>query len=233
MMQKQEEPEILLEDRDLIAVRKPAGLAVQSRALAGMDLEHEIRNKLAEESDAGSAEGLSVINRLDQPVEGIVLFARNKKTAAALSRQLQNHEMQKEYLAVLDTEFVPEGEHILQDYLLKNAGKNCSEVVPEGTEGAKAAELSYVLLEQQAGKALVRINLYTGRHHQIRVQLAHAGMPVSGDRKYGDHSGEQKFPALCAFRLTFRHPVSGELICVKTKPAGEEFLKFEDLYCRL
>ena len=162
-----------------------------------------------------------MINRLDQPVEGIVLFALNAKAAANLSKQLQDGTMRKEYLAVVRKAAPRNREEAaeycrLTDWLLKDGRTNTSRVVQAGAPGAKKAELEYRILREENGFALLDIHLLTGRHHQIRVQLSHAGMPIAGDRKYGGEqagTAEFRFPALCAYRLTFRDP-SGRAECV-------------------
>ncbi len=242
---------ILWQTPDYLAVYKPAGLAVQSKKIGEPDLEHLILRYLAENTsekrdraaDAGrktnkpdkaDAEAvvrgitgsgrvpyLAVINRLDQPVEGIVLFALNAKAAANLSKQLQDGTMRKDYLAVV-RKAAPRNREAaaeyfrLTDWLLKDGRANTSRVVQAGAPGAKKAELEYRILREENGFALLDIHLLTGRHHQIRVQLSHAGMPIAGDRKYGGEqagTAEMRFPALCAYRLTFRDP-SGRAECV-------------------
>lgn len=216
--------DMIREDGQILVVRKPAGLAVQNRKASQMDLEHILMNYLAEKEGKGSPR-LHVIHRLDQPVEGLLVFAKTEEAAAVLSRQIQMHQIVKEYLAVADG--VPEQtEGRLTDWLLKNGRTNTSRVVSPGEKGAKKAVLDYRCLERlPGGRALLQIELLTGRHHQIRVQLSHAGMPLLGDSKYHPGQGNKKNGqlALCAFRLTFFHPATGEKICCQTEPRGEWF----------
>ncbi|MDO4614816.1 MAG: RNA pseudouridine synthase [Lachnospiraceae bacterium] len=194
--------EILFEDKELLVVYKRAGIAVQTRRVTEQDLESRVKNYLAQK-DPGKKPGVHVIHRLDQPVEGIVLFAKTKKTAAALERQLAEGEMEKIYHAVTDGT-IPAGSGVLKDRLQKDAKTNRSHVV---SEGGKLSELSY----RKIGPEEVEITLLTGRHHQIRVQLAHAGMPVRGDRKYGlPGSGRGYAPLMLAEAgLAFVHPADG------------------------
>ena len=149
-----------------------------------------------------------MVHRLDQPVCGVMVFAKTKESAAALGRQIASGKADKFYYAVTDG--VPEaGKGQLTDYLLRDGRTNTSAVVESSTPGAKRAELSYEILEQKNGRAVLRIHLGTGRHHQIRAQLAHAGMPIVGDRKYNfkenmKPSGEPL--CLCSYKIGFRHP---------------------------
>ncbi|MGI6055828.1 MAG: pseudouridine synthase [Bilifractor sp.] len=350
---------ILRETENYIAVRKPAGLATQSGRLGQMDLVNQVLNALAArqrrerrlkgETGASTAPYLAVINRLDQPVEGIVLFAKNPKAAAKLSEMLRNHEIRKEYLSVVyltgdlerggnvrssantdkggnmypagnlerggsigpagnlerggsigpagnlerdrdigaaGYEEANEGEwHQLSDYMIRDGRTNRSKIVGEGVSGAQRAVLKYRILkiydaDQTDGnlvrkqnvpdgadssvgadrsavvdrsaaaagftsadssavagmkKALLVVDLETGRHHQIRLQLSHAGMPIVGDRKYGIESGRETrstegrrgergdFPALCAFRLSFTDPWSREQTEIRVSPEGKNF----------
>lgn len=219
---------ILYEDGEILVCHKPAGMAVQSARMGAMDLESALKNYLAAEKP-GEMPYLAVIHRLDQPVEGVLVFAKNPRAAAALNRQLTEGKTEKLYLAVTGGAPAKE-EDTLEDWLKKDARTNTSSVVPEGTPNAKKARLSYKVLGQ-AGEnpvlTLVEVHLYTGRHHQIRVQLSHAGMPLLGDRKYGaEGAGTADFPALCAFRLSFAHPKTGKPMCFQIAPEGEAFRAF-------
>lgn len=196
---------ILYKDKDIMIVHKEAGLAVQSRNATQKDLESILLTALKQEDPSPNSE-LHIINRLDQPVEGLVLFALNKKAAADLTRQLKSGTIEKNYQAVVQGA-IPKEEDTLTDYLIRDGHSNRSRIVPERTPGAKRAVLSYKKLSDHE----LLISLMTGRHHQIRVQLAGAGMPILGDRKYG-----RPDPAYCgrlmltACRLVFRHPETGK-----------------------
>ena len=190
---------ILYEDRSLIAVYKEPGLAVQT--VTEKDLESILLTYLAGEKRGSGRPELYVIHRIDQPVDGIVLFAKNKKAAADLTRQLTDGSMKKIYRAeVAGT--IPSESGILEDFLVKDGRRNMSSVVqdPKSNPGAKRAKLLY----RKIGENSLEIELFTGRHHQIRVQLAHAGMPIVGDRKYGGPPAERLM--LTAYRLNFINP---------------------------
>ena len=215
-------------DKDFLVVYKPAGIAVQSARVGEMDLQHWLLGRLAQEETGKGAPYLAVIHRLDQPVEGLLVFARNKKTAGILSGELQQRRMVKEYLAVVER--TPKEESgCLTDILLRDGRTNCSRVAAPGTPGGKEAALEYRCLQKhESGRALLRIRLLTGRHHQIRVQLAHAGMPIAGDRKYGFRENPGKGGlGLCAETLSFRHPVTGEPLRFRIRPLGEAFRIFD------
>ena len=205
--------EILYRDEDLCVIYKCAGLAVQSARASVPDLMSMLRNEFLAENIRNPYLGL--VNRLDQPVEGILLIAFNEKAAADLSRQVADHiHMEKWYQALVCGK-PSEKSGTLVDYLLKDGRTNMSRVVPEGTKGGKRSELQYEVLESWEDKSLLKIRLFTGRHHQIRVQLAHAGMPIVGDAKYGTAGGQL---CLCSFKTVFRHPRTGKRMEFEVKP---------------
>lgn len=247
--------QIIRETSSWIAVHKPAGLAVQTRRIGEQDLTSLLLNYLQHASlqagktvEDAKAPYLAVIHRLDQPVEGIVLFAKTPSAAAALSAQLQNHQMKKEYLACVQVlpgkeaaGITPQSSggsswHTLTDFLRKDGRTNTSQVAAPGTPSAKKAVLDYQVLSASGETAVLRIRLHTGRHHQIRVQLAHAGMPILGDRKYGRKSqeaypengaGPDRFPALCACRLSFTDPDTRTPVVLETEADHERLRKRE------
>lgn len=233
------ELEILYEDKDIIVCVKPPRVPSQSDKSMDYDMVSRVRNHLVKK---GEDAYVAIINRLDRPVRGIVLFAKNKKAAAALSKMMQAHDFGKYYKATVridEDNYVQISadfgkEITLTDYLLKDAKTNTSKVVASDVKGAKKAVLKYVMTE--SGKrdiANVEIELLTGRHHQIRVQMAHAGFPLVGDTKYGKEtsmahddsrnsassnnsvnnlSPSNKFVdvELCAFKMIIQHPTTGE-----------------------
>ena len=200
------QPAIIYEDEDIIVCKKPAGVATQTKRIGQADMESLLKNYRASK---GEKPYIGVVHRLDQPVAGVMVFAKNKESASDLSRQIKTKRTDKYYYAMTDG--VPEEKKgILEDDLLQNGQTNTSEVVERGTLQAKHAKLSYEVIEQNGRNAILRIKLDTGRHHQIRVQFAHAGHPLLGDRKYGTAACTSRQLMLCACRLEFTHPTTGE-----------------------
>lgn len=196
---------ILYEDEELIVCRKPAGVPVQTRNFMAQDMESYLKNY---RSEKGEPPLIWLLHRLDQPVSGIIAFAKTKEAAADIGRQMAVKLVGKYYYAMTDG-IVTKKKGTLEDYLLRDGKTNASSVVPKGTKDAKLARLSYQVTEQGKGRSILKIQLETGRHHQIRVQLAHAGYPIVGDKKYNFReniapSGQNL--ALCSYKIGFRHP---------------------------
>ena len=212
--------EIVYEDNNIIICNKPAGMPSQSDRGFSQDLCGYVRTYLVR---AGRQDEVHIINRLDRPVGGLVLFALNRQTAAALSAMSGEHSIEKNYLALV--EGVTDDKGTLQNYLLKDAKENISRIVPDDTDGAKKAVLSYERIaecEVEGRKtSLVDVRLHTGRHHQIRVQFAGIGHPLVGDFKY-NHGPVQKgmTPMLFAYRLAFNNPAGADRIQVEIRPKG-------------
>lgn len=247
------ELKILFEDAHLLVCYKPAGVPVQSAQIGILDCESMLKNYLCERSPEKGAPYLGVIHRLDQPVEGLVVFAKNSEAAAKLSRQLQAGQMKKWYLAVCQTVDRPVKNSVknekdggkvnknveksvenwikLEGFLKKDGKKNYSKIVPKETLGAKKAVLQYRILRVLDGRELAKIQLLTGRHHQIRVQMADRGAPLVGDWKYGCQKEnvdfvDKSYPALCAYRLEFMHPKTGRNLCFQIEPENPAFAPF-------
>lgn len=219
-------PEILYEDEVIIVCRKEAGVPVQTSRAGQGDMVSALKNYRAGKKEEPY---IGLIHRLDQPVEGVMVFAKTKAAAAQLSAQVSGRQVEKQYLAVLNG--IPtEKSGELNDWLLRDGKTNTSRVVPQGTPGAKAARLSYEVLqtEYEKNRALVRIMLHTGRHHQIRVQFAHAGCPVYADTKYGEPlpGGSYCPVALCSCKIGFTHPVAKRKMTFEIQPEGKGFREF-------
>lgn len=211
---------ILYEDEELLVVKKDAGIPVQAGKLRMMDLQGLIKRELFKRNPGAGEPYLGLIHRLDQPVEGILVFAKTPKSAADLSRQVTDGRMKKLYLARVCGK-LPKEMGTLVDYLKKDGRTNTSMVVSKGEPDAKRSELNYRVLETDDMTSLIEIELLTGRHHQIRVQMAHAGCPLVGDRKYNPNPSQAEtweFPALCAYRLTFLHPKTKKTMAYAVTP---------------
>lgn len=225
---------ILFEDKEILVCHKPAGIAVQNARLGAADMESSLKNYLALKNP-GKMPYLGIVHRLDQPVEGVLVFAKTPKAASGLNRQITAKTVTKEYLAVT-AQMADEKQGHLEDYLKKDGRTNSSSVVTPKTPGAKKASLDYSIQEEiedertATGKRiLVKIILDTGRHHQIRVQMAHKGMPLLGDRKYNAKDLSGLPLGLCSCHLAFRHPVTGKKMEFKAAPKGEAFTGFQTL----
>lgn len=217
-------PEIIYEDSSVIVCRKPAGIPVQTSKTGMRDMVSILKNYRSRKKEDPY---IGVVHRLDQPVEGVMVFAKTNRAAADLSRQIASRSADKYYLAVADGIF-EESQGEMTDWLLRDGRKNVSEVVPEGTPGAKKAVLSWKVLarEKQLKQTLLEINLHTGRHHQIRVQTAAAGHPLEGDRKYNPSCSMSDHVALCSFRIGFDHPETGKHMEFSILPVNTYFRPF-------
>lgn len=207
---------IIYEDAHMIVCHKPPGVPVQSAGVGTMDLECACLNYLQKTY-------IGIVQRLDQPVEGLMVLAKTRKAAGELSRQVQDGRMEKRYLALVQGHLEP-SEGLLQDQMVKDGRSRMGRIVPPHTKGAKEARLRYQVLAESGGQSLLEIRLLTGRFHQIRVQLSSRGCPLVGDRKYGYQGGVKAAGlALCAYRLRLFHPVSGKEMRWEIQPGGDVF----------
>lgn len=213
---------ILYEDKYIIVVEKPAGIATQSAKVGESDLETELRKY---RKTKGEPTEIYVIHRLDQPVSGILVFAKTKEAAAGLSKAMEKDSFSKDYRAVVfkgkNNLYKEDGSDKgieLTDFLIKESKTNTSRVAKSPKEpGAKEARLIYRKISEDENTFTLEVHLLTGRHHQIRLQLSNAGMPIVGDLKYGtgesieySRNNNVKYVCLKAFRLSFVHPITGE-----------------------
>lgn len=199
-------PEILYADAAVAVVVKPAGVLSQGDAEDAMPA-------LLQKQLGGT---IFPVHRLDQPTGGVMVYARTQDAAAKLSAQMQSEAFGKEYLAVLDGTPEPaEGE--LHDLLFFDRQKGKSYAVRRKRAGVKDARLAYRVLAQAEGLTLVRVRLFTGRTHQIRVQFSSRGWPLTGDGKYGSRNNRCA-PALWSAELHFAHPVTGETLTFRSQP---------------
>ena len=222
---------VLYTDQDIIVAVKPAGVESQAARKFAPDMISEIRKYLVinKMCTPGKEPYVGVIHRLDKTVSGVMVYGRTKKAAAALSEQVQNRRMEKIYDAVVCGKPVNNVDNYV-DYLLKSVDGNYSQVVDKGITGAKRAELSFETVEtketEEGPFSLVRIRLKTGRHHQIRVQFAHHGLPLYGDTRYNPAPGAGPL-ALCAVSLSFSHPTTGKSMTFSMDPQGGVFEWFD------
>ena len=211
---------IIFEDEHVLVVKKDAGIPVQAGKMRMMDLQGLIKNELYRRNRAGGEPYLGLIHRLDQPVEGVMVFAKTPFAAAGLSEQVKDGRMKKYYLALLCGQ-PSEDSGKLVDYLIKDGRTNTSSVAKEYNKDAKRSELNYQVLERREDTTLVEVELITGRHHQIRVQMSNAGWPLYGDTKYNpkfQETEEYVQTALCAYKLSFVHPKTKKVMEFSIEP---------------
>jgi len=219
--------EILYEDNHLIAVyKKPSDLS-QSDKTGDVALDSEVKKYIAEKYNKPGDVFLGVVHRLDRPVGGVMLFARTSKALERMNEIFRTREVRKTYLAIVK-ERPPEDEAVLTHYLKKNEKQNKTYVYDNEVNGSKKASLSYRLAGRSDRFFLLEIELHSGRHHQIRAQLAKIGCPVKGDLKYGyTRSNEDGSICLFARRLEFIHPVKKEKVSITAHfPQGDVWKLF-------
>ena len=237
--------QIVYEDEAVLVIRKPAGLATESAGIGQKDVVSDLKNYVAKKNP-GKMPYLGVVHRLDQPVEGLLVFAKTKKAAENLTAQLGKGTLKKEYLAVVCGK-VPENTGRLVDYLAKEkvmavvrdtadaqAEKDADVQAEKAADPqAKKAVLTYTKKAETEKFTLLAVQIETGRFHQIRAQLSHAGFPILGDEKYGSEESKElsrekkiRFTALCAASLSFRHPVTGKIMAFTQAPQNPAFAEF-------
>jgi 23S rRNA pseudouridine1911/1915/1917 synthase len=200
--------DVLYEDNHLLAVNKPAmlptmGVAEDRESLLTVAKEY-VRRKFNKPGNVY----LGIVSRLDAPVTGVVLMARTSKAASRLSEQFRERDVDKTYWAIVEGQIDPPSGRLV-DHMRKDERHRRMHIAPATAADAQRAELSYVTLPHELGKlSLLEVHLHTGRKHQIRVQLSHAGFPVVGDRKYGSRRPFSSGIALHSRRLVVSHPVS-------------------------
>lgn len=212
---------ILYEDNHLLGVEKPVNIPVQEDASGDPDMLTLLKEDLKERYNKPGNVYLGLVHRLDRPVGGAMIFAKTSKAASRLSEAVRSRQFEKTYLAVVHGAPSPRAGR-LTHYLLKDERTNTVSVVPKGTNGAKEAILDYTVIGSSEGLSLVRIELHTGRSHQIRVQFSYTGTPLYGDQKYGaalNKPGQQI--ALWSSFAGFPHPVSKEPVRLISNPPQE------------
>lgn len=205
--------EVLFEDNHCLAVNKPPRLLTAGDRTGDVSLLELARDYIKSKYKKPGQVYLGVVHRLDRPVSGVVLFARTSKAAARLSEQFRQHTPIKIYQCLVEGD-VPELSGTLINWVQKDTARNVVQIVLGDSGDAKRCVLQYTRLRGVGSNTLLEVTLGTGRSHQIRVQLAHAGMPICGDKKYGSTVRLGGAIALHAAALTFEHPVRHEPITV-------------------
>lgn len=208
-MEKLPKIKILYEDNHLLVVVKPINIPVQKDSSNDIDLLTMLKDYLRQKYNKQGNVYLGLVQRLDRPVGGVMVFAKTSKAASRLSEQIRKCEIKKEYLAVVLGNL--KIEDTLIDYLIKNNKTNITTVTTDEKKGKKAI-LSYSLIEKKDNLNLVKINLVTGRSHQIRVQFSSRGNPLYGDMKYNIKAKAGENVALWCKKISFLHPTKKELV---------------------
>ena len=209
---------ILYEDNQIIVVEKLVNIPSQGDKTGDIDMLSLVKDYIKHKYNKPGEVYLGLVHRLDRPVGGVMVFAKTSKAAGRLSEQVRIKEFKKNYLVIVDGK-MDKKTGSLEDYLLKNERLNMSKVVKEGTKNAKLAKLDYEVLkyDEQLNLSVLKIDLHTGRHHQIRVQLANSGHSIYGDQKYGTR-GRGKQICLWAYKLSIKHPISKEELTFTVLP---------------
>lgn len=216
------DPIILYEDNQIVVAVKPQNVPTQGDESGDESFLDCIKQYVKVKYNKPGNAFIGLVHRLDRPTGGVMVFARNSKAAERLSAQIAAGDFDKRYLAV--TVGTPLDRRAkLTDWLYKDEKQNIVRVVNAGTPGAKYAELDYNVLESHEKIALIDVQLYTGRSHQIRTQLSHLGVPIFGDVKYGgDTLAQGHSLALWAYQLTFTHPTTKQTMVFKVFPPQEK-----------
>ncbi|MCX8132288.1 MAG: RNA pseudouridine synthase [Clostridia bacterium] len=209
---------IIYEDNHLLVVEKPVNILSQADETGDADLLTLLKQDVKVRYSKPGEVFLGLVHRLDRPVGGVMVFAKTSKAASRLSEQIRTRKFKKTYLAAIHG--VPENvSNQLVDYLIKDGKTNTVRVVDKSHKEAKEAVLDYQILDNTDDLSLARINLHTGRPHQIRVQFSHIGHPLYGDQKYGadkNKAGQQI--ALWSYSIVLNHPVLRTEVVFKCTP---------------
>ena len=205
--------EIIFEDSDILVINKPVGILSEDSQKGEKGILTYLQNE--------NRKNLHLLHRLDREVGGVMVFAKNKKSASALSTDIANGRFYKSYLAVTDG--IPESDDgVYKDLLFKDSKKNRSFVVNRMRKGVREASLEYVVLKKSDKNALVRVLLHTGRTHQIRVQFSSRKTPLTGDGRYGSKVRACNI-ALYSHKIAFNHPTTKEQVEFVSNPDFEKY----------
>ena len=211
---------VIYEDNHIIVVEKPYGVPTQADVTNALDMQSMVKEYVKEKYNKPGNVFVGIVHRLDRNVGGIMVFARTSKAASRLSEEIRSRRFKKTYLAWVNGKFKNKV-GMFKDYLLKDEVKNLVKVVAKGVKDAKEAILDYEVIEEKEDMSLVKINLHTGRSHQIRVQFSSRGHALIGDKKYGGNEGNNI--SLWAYKVSFKHPVKDEIMEFVLEP-NDKFL---------
>ncbi len=214
---------VLFEDNHIIAVEKTAGMLVHGDETGDRTLQDHVKTYIKKKYNKPGDVFLGVIHRLDRPVSGVTIFARTSKALTRMNALIKDREITKEYLALVSKRPL-EIKGLLTHFIVKDTKRNFSHIYDKMKNGAKKALLRYEMVGQISGYVLMRINLETGRPHQIRVQMKRIGCHIIGDVKYGYEFGNvDKSICLHCSKMSFIHPIKKDRITIKLKPPKNDF----------
>jgi 23S rRNA pseudouridine1911/1915/1917 synthase len=219
-------PDILYEDNHIIAINKKSSQIVQSDKTGDEPLVDLLKNFIKQRDNKPGEVFLGIVHRLDRPVGGVIIFAKTSKALVRMNELFRVGEIKKIYLAIVKN--APPKEHdIITHYLFRNEERNKSYAYNFHKKQTKEARLEYSVVGKSDNYTLLKIRLFTGRHHQIRCQLAAIGSPIKGDLKYGfAHSNDDASISLIAYSITFVHPVKQETVCITAPLPNADIWKF-------
>lgn len=222
------EDRILFEDNHLLIVNKLPSEIVQGDKTGDVCLLDDVKSYIKDTYNKPGNVYAGLVHRIDRPVSGAVIFAKTSKALSRMTIKVKEREFSKTYLAVVKNK-PPKDEDELSNYMIKNEAQNKSYIVDSKTKGAKLAQLRYRVVGTSESYYLIEVELITGRHHQIRAQLAHIGCPIKGDLKYGfPRSNADASISLHAYRIRFEHPTLKKPIdIIAPRPGGMPWDAFE------
>lgn len=214
--------DVVYEDNHVIVVVKPQNVLSQSDYTNDSDMLSRIKNYVKQKYNKQGNVFIGLVHRLDRPTGGLMVFARNSKSAKRLSEQMAKNEFSKEYLAIVENAVRQNSGH-LENYIIKDTNTNLVHLCTRSEKGAKKAVLDYKLIEKENDLSLLKVQIETGRPHQIRVQLANMKNPLYGDFKYGAKKDEKtQNLALWAYKLEFVHPVTKNIMKFTSLPPQDK-----------
>ena len=209
---------VIFEDNHLLVVEKPVNIPMQEDDSKDEDLLSLCKEYIKEKYNKPGNVYLGLVHRLDRPVSGVCVFARTSKAASRLTKQIQDHTFKKQYLAVVEDNGLKDSDHF-EDYLLKDTKTNTVKVDKNG----KLAILDYEVLKRKDNLALVKVDLKTGRSHQIRVQFSSRNHSLWGDQRYNKNAKVGQQIALHSHSITFNHPITNEPLTFTSNPDRKPF----------
>lgn len=207
--------EVLYEDNHIIAINKPVNMLVQPDTTGDASLEELVKHYIKEKYNKQGDVFLGVPHRLDRPVSGVILFARTSKALTRLNEMFKTKQIKKIYWAIVKNQPQPEAA-LLRHFIVRNTKTNKSSAYAKEIPNSKEAQLDYRTIARSNNYSMLEVNLHTGRHHQIRCQLAAIGSPIKGDLKYGfARSNDGGGISLHARSVEFMHPVTKEPVRIE------------------